>query len=243
MLTDPGERELVAGMWAFRARSENQAAARFVRLRDRLRAGGVDGRLVTMAEAAIDQERRHRARCIDLAVGFGHAPLALVEVEPPEVAPAGLSARRRLTWEVFAFCCLTESINAALLSHSYAVCEDPDSKAAVRKILADEVQHARLGWAYLGLTDDRAWLAEHLPRMLAATVPEELLDPRIQDQPSPALRAYGVFPRSELGALLASALEEVIGPGLETLGIPRAPLDAWFAEVKPSLASSPRTLD
>ncbi|HLT40788.1 MAG TPA: ferritin-like domain-containing protein [Enhygromyxa sp.] len=230
------ERAVVAAMWAFRARSEDQAAARFARIADRLDALAAPEPLRALARRAIDDERRHRARCAALAERFGHASLdsELVEAPAPEVAPSQLPPARRVTYELVAFCCLTESINAALLTRSFAETSEPDSKAAVREILADEVQHARLGWAYLAHESDRAWLAEHFARMLAATVPEELRDPRIQPDPSPALRAHGVFARAELREILIECVDGVITPGLALLGVDAEPIRAWMtAHVHP----------
>ncbi|MFO7565289.1 MAG: ferritin-like domain-containing protein [Enhygromyxa sp.] len=224
------ERAVVAAMWAFRARSENQAAARFARIAERLDALEAPAPLRALARRSIEDERRHRARCAALAEGFGHASLAaeLIEAPAPEVAPGHLPAARRLSYELVAFCCLTESINAALLTHSFATTTDPDSRAAVREILADEVQHARLGWAYLAHQSERAWLSEHFARMLAATVPEELRDPRIQSDPSQALRAHGVFSRSELRKILIECVDQVIRPGFSLLGVDAEPIRAWM---------------
>ena len=230
---DERERDVVARMWAFRARSENQAAARFSRIAGRLDAIGAHEPLRALARRSVEDERRHRARCASLAERFGHPSMAaeLVEVPAPEVAPHGLPAGRRVTYELVAFCCLTESINATLLTRSYAETRDLDSRAAVREILGDEVQHARLGWAYLASEPDRAWLAEWFVAMLEATVPEELRDPRIQPEPSPALRAYGVFDRAELRELLRECVDGVIVPGFERIGVDPTPIRAWMREV------------
>ena len=218
-------------MWAFRARSENQAAARFARIAERLDALEAHASVRTLARRSIDDERRHRERCAALAERFGHAPLApeLIESPAPEVAPPKLPIARRITYELVAFCCLTESINAALLTRSFAVATEPDSRAAMREILADEVQHARLGWAYLAQEHDRAWLREHFTTMLEATVPEELRDPRIQPDPSPALRAHGVFARAELREILIECVDGVITPGLAMMQIDAEPIRAWMA--------------
>ena len=138
---DEHERAVVAAMWAFRARSENQAASRFARIAARLDALQAPAQLRALARRSIDDERRHRARCAALAERFGHASLAAElgdsnEAPAPEVAPSRLPNPRRLTYELVAFCCLTESINAALLTHSFAQTSEPDSRAAVREILA-----------------------------------------------------------------------------------------------------------
>jgi hypothetical protein len=65
--------------------------------------------------------------------------------------------------------------------------------------------------------------------MLEATVPEELRDPRIQPDPSPALRAHGVFARAELRELLIECVDEVITPGLALMQIDAEPIRAWMA--------------
>lgn len=231
------ERAVVAAMWAFRARSEHQAAARFARIADRLDVLEAHASLRALARRSIEDERRHRARCAALAERFGHASLAAElidlsdssEAPTPEVAPPRLPLARRVTYELVAFCCLTESINAALLTRSFAVASEPDSRAAIREILADEVQHARLGWAYLAQETDRAWLSEYFAAMLEATVPEELRDPRIQPEPSPALRAHGVFARAELRELLIECVDEVITPGLTLMKVDAEPIRAWMA--------------
>lgn len=222
---------MVAAMWAFRARSENQAAARFARIADRLDALEAPAPLRELARRSIDDERRHRDRCAALAERFGHASLAaeLIEAPAPEVAPKDLPHARRVAYELVAFCCLTESINVALLTRSFATTTEPDSRAAMREILADEVGHARLGWAYLAYENDRAWLSEHFSRMLAATVPEELGDPRIQPAPSPALRAHGVFSRAELREILIECVDGVITPGLSLLGVDADPIRTWMS--------------
>jgi hypothetical protein len=224
------ERAVVAAMWAFRARSENQAAARFARIADRLDALEAPHTLRALARRSIEDERRHRGRCAALATRFGHASLEveLIEAPAPEVAPARLSPERRITYELVAFCCLTESINATLLTRSFAVATEPDSRVAMREILADEVQHARLGWAHLAQSNDRAWVSEHFTTMLEATVPEELRDPRIQSDPSPALRAHGVFARAELREILIECVDGVITPGFSLLGVDAEPIRTWM---------------
>jgi hypothetical protein len=229
---DDDERAVVAAMWAFRARSEDQAAARFVRIAAQLDVLAAHDSLRELARRSIDDERRHRSRCVALAERFGHAPLAgeLVEAPTPEVAPPTWPVARRLAYEIVAFCCLTESINAALLTRSYAEVSDPSSRAAIREILADEIQHARLGWAFLARERQREWLAGYLPTMLDATVPAELLDPRIQPEPGPALRAHGVFGRDELRSILVECVDGVIAPGLATLGLDAGPIHRWMAE-------------
>lgn len=225
------ERAVVAAMWAFRARSEDQAAARFARIAERLDTLEAHPSLRALARRSIDDERRHRGRCAALAERFGHAPLAseLFESPAPEVAPPKLPLARRVTYELVAFCCLTESINAALLTRSFAIATEPDSRAAIREILADEVQHARLGWAYLAQQHDRAWLREHFTTMLEATVPEELRDPRIQPAPSLGLRAHGVFARAELREILIECVDEVISPGLAMMNVDAEPIRTWMS--------------
>ena len=64
---DERGRGLVAGVWAFRARSEREAASRFGRLAAQLEAEDAAAVVVAMAKRAEDDEVRHVEICAELA--------------------------------------------------------------------------------------------------------------------------------------------------------------------------------
>jgi hypothetical protein len=219
-----------AAVWEYRARSEWQAAARFQRLATELAAGDASDAVVVLARQAAADERRHAALCGVLAVRFGGAGPA----EGPKVAgrcsPAGLAPRDRLLYEVVAMSCVTETLSAALLIEIERCASDVEVQRVVHQILRDEIAHSRLGWAHLAAEAEQgrgAFLAEHLPAMLAGTVTDELFSPGEAVGES-ALEGLGALGRPRRLVLFAASMREVVFPGLERFGVHTAAAEAWL---------------
>ena len=222
------QRRALAGVWAFRARSEREAEVRFGRLARQLAEHGARPPVVRMASRAAADEARHVEICAQLAQAYGGRARP-GEPVAAEIGAPGLSGAARLLYEVVAFCCITESLNAALMTVSYQRAREPAVRAALRRILADEISHSRLGWAHLAA--ERAagrggFLAAHLPRMLAGAVAEELFSPAA-GPPSAALLAHGELPEAARLELLLATLRDVVYPGLEAHGVGTAAARAW----------------
>jgi len=224
-------RRALGGVWAYRARSEHEAVARFARLRGELAAALAPAEVVALAERAVDDEQRHVEICARMAAGYGErVELGHVAAAAP-IGAAGLRGRDRLLYEVVAFCCVTESLNAALMTSALAHAEVPAVRAALRAILADEVGHSRLGWAYLAAERARGrgdFLAALLPRMLAASVAEELFTPAAPRQVDHALAAHGELSEQVRLGIFVDTMREVVFPGLTSLGVDAAAGAAWL---------------
>jgi len=228
-LTD-AERDALSGMWAFRARSEHEATRRFTRLAERLRVAGAAPAIVDLATVAIEDERRHRGACAAMAERFGHPTMSFDDEPLPEVAPPGLGDSERVLYETVAFCAVTESINAALLAETQKASTDPETHRVVRDILSDEVNHSRIGWAYLASTAvPRAFLAGWLPFMLDATLPEALFAASDEGS-SETLLGFGLLPPSALQRIFRDTMLGVIVPGLEQFGVDTTLATRWMAE-------------
>jgi len=229
---DAHGRALVAGVWAFRARSEREAASRFERLAAQLDAEDAAPVVVAMAKRAAHDEVRHVAICEELAARYGHRG-AVEEAAPAgEIGPRRDGARERLLYEVVAFCAVTESVNAALMAVSHERATDPAVRAAVREILRDEVTHARLGWAHLSAERARgggAGLAQGLSAMLAGTVRDELFAPTDGEAVDPRLAGHGELPRAVRVEVFVQTLEAVVFPRLEAHGVDASAGRAWLA--------------
>lgn len=219
-------------MWAFRAHSEHEAAARFLRLADRLAGVGAPPAVVELAVTAVEDERRHRAECAAMAERHGHDALVFAEETAPEVAPPALAPAERVLYESVAFCCITESINAALLAHTLSAVTDAETRRVVRDILADEVSHSRIGWGHLASrTDLSPFLAPWLPVMLEATVPEALFGGS-DDGAGEGLVAYGVLSRATLQQIFLETMSEVVLPGLRRFGVATDPAEAFVRRLR-----------
>lgn len=235
---DERARGLVAGVWAFRARSEREASARFERLAAQLEAEHAAPVVVAMAKRAADDEVRHVQICADLAVRYGHRGGGDEPTEAGEIGPRRVGGRERLLYEVVAFCAVTESINAALMTVSYEQATDAVVRAAVREILRDEVTHARLGWAHLSAEralGGGAQLAAGLPAMLAGTVREELFAPTDGEAVDARLAGHGELPRAVRVEVFVQTLEAVVFPGLEAHGVDATAGRAWLARARSGL--------
>lgn len=223
---DDASRTELGARWAYRAGLEASAAARFARLADRMAACAHDPALVAIARTAATQERTHVRLCTEIAARFGVAATP-VEAPPSEVAPTSWSLPDRVLYEVVAFCCVTETANAAVVTAGADDVADPAIRRAVRTILADEVQHSRLGWRFLAThpPDDtqRAWLASHLPAMLAGTVREDLFRDATEPGDPLALQRHGTLPLAGRRAAFLLGMREVLLPGLAHAGIDTAP--------------------
>lgn len=228
-LTD-GERRALAAMWAFRARSEHEATSRFERLSKRLGEVGAVPAVVELAIRAVDDERRHRGACAEMAHRYGEPAMTFPNLIVPEVAPPQLLLEEKVLYEAVAFCCITESINAALLAQTQKVARDQQAHHVVRDILSDEVNHSRVGWGHLSTaTVSRAFLADWLPFMLDATLPEALFASSEDDVSSDALLHHGLLPRSLLQGIFRDTMTGVVVPGLRQFGVETARAEEWMA--------------
>ena len=209
--------------WAYRAGLEHAAAHRFARLAARLAACGFDPALSTIAEHATAQEHNHVALCAAIAARFGVTTTLPRDLVVPEIAPSSWAPRDRVVYEVVAFCCVTETANAALVTAGADDVDDPAIRRAVRTILADEVQHSRLGWRFLAthpLDDDqRLGLAAYLPSMLAGTVRDELFAPQAVIGDEATMQRYGTLPLAGRRAAFLGGMREVLLPGLASVGV------------------------
>ena len=233
-MDDVTRREL-ASRWAYRASLEHAAAARFRRLAARLEAVGFDHELVAIAALAETQEREHVRLCSEIAARFGEAPALPADPAVPEVAPSTWALRDRVVYEVVAFCCVTETANAAVVTAGADDVDDTQIRRAVRTILADEVQHARLGWRFLAThppTDAQlAWIGGYLPAMLRGTLRADLFEPQVVLGDEQTMQKYGTLPLAGRREVFVTGMREVLLPGLAELGVDTAPAAAFLDDL------------
>jgi len=208
--------------WAYRATVEHAAARRFERLAARMTAAGCGRELCAIAAEASGQERTHVELCAGLAARFGTA-WSPDPAPVPEVAPPAWSETDRVLYEVVALCCVTETSNTALVAAGLDDIDDREVERAARRILADEVQHSRLGWQFLAThpLDDRqaAGLAVHLPVMLAGAVRVELFDQPPTPDHQTVMARFGSSALADRRAAFLGGMRLVLFPGLTAAGV------------------------
>jgi hypothetical protein len=208
--------------WSYRAGLEASAAVRFDRLADRMIAASAAPDLIAIAREASQQEHTHVRLCADLAARFG-VDAAVPMATAPEVAPPSWSVHDRLLYEVVAFCCVAETANAAVVMTGEAEVDDRAVRRAVHTILADEVQHSRLGWRFLAThpIDDRqrGWLGHYLPVMMAGTVRTQLFATQTIVGDEAAMARLGTAPIAARRGAFLDGMRAVVLPGMASWGV------------------------
>ena len=233
MEVTPDERMRVAETWNFRYIAELRAAKRFTRLAVELRETGAAPEVLRLAEAAIDDEKRHAALCRTVATEYGY-PFDETEVtiEAVPLAPPELDRNDALLFEIVAFCCITETVNTAMLVDTLSFAKDTRIREAVRTILRDEVNHSKLGWAHLAHETARgrgSFLSSWLIPMFGQLGIQEILH-RDGSRDSASLAYHGELNDSRRVALFGEAIYDIVLPGLENSGVQTRNLRNWLHE-------------
>lgn len=235
------ERSLIASTWAFRASAERSAALRFERLAKGLENIGAPAPILDLTHRAVEDEVRHITICDKLASDFGwkHEPL------PPTAHQAigikGSTHQEQLLFEIVAFCCITETINASMLLAIKDIVVHEGVKNGVQTILKDEVNHSKIGWAYLQFARNESqgsFLPEALPEMFQGAGVEEIYHPDGGSREASHLADYGELNFKMRTDIFRASIRDVIFPGLEHMGTETIHGREWLGQFEPELLRS-----
>jgi hypothetical protein len=222
----PETRALVAATWSFRTLAERESSLRFKRLADSLAQTGALPIVIDMARSAAREEHRHSQLCAAMCSRYGGKPPTSVAHDHPAVWP-GLTGRDALLYEIVAFCCVAETINAQLLVTTLQQATDDRVVRVVRRLLRDEISHGRLGWAHLA-SERKQGAGGFLPQVLRS-VSRDLFE----DTPeivTPQAVAHGELPRATRLDIFRSMLRDVLLPGFDSVGIDTTATRRWTQE-------------
>ena len=231
---------LIAQVWAVRHGVETGASLRFAALSQGMHAAGAPATLVELASRASSDEVRHAGHCADILRSHG------ADVPPPETrllffGPRDLPPEHRLTYEVVAQSCISETESMATLVTLLDAASDGHLRNVLQELARDEVQHARLGWAYLAWAKNRldlSFLSPFLPAMAAAATGDDLFQPSAPGADDPALLTAGVVPKNERRRIYLETLDAVVIPGFEEFRIDTGPLRRWADGKRPIVVGS-----
>ncbi len=218
---DDASRQLVARSWLARGAAERRAADIFTLIEASLRAVSEQPALIELAHRAIDDELRHAEICRVVAVRYAGRELALTSLplDPPKHDGASEGLRHSL-W-IVGQCAFNETTASAFLEASLEQAREPLARAALRELLSDEIDHARIGWAHLTAAPEARYreLARWLPRLLDANRREW---GRAAGADDDRFAAHGWISRAAIAAAVDSAERDVIRPGLEQVAASRS---------------------
>ena len=221
------DREAIAALWLQRARSESSVRCVFEQLADELAATGAHHEVVALARSASLDEARHASTCLELAVAYGAAAATLDErtVRLPDYEA---DARLRTAIRAVNLCCIGETIATAFVEACVGACGDPLLRELHGRHLADEIRHARVGWAHVATLDaaDRAAVVPWLAPVLEAQV--GAWERRIGELPAAGFPGHGYPPRAALLDTVHAAVRELVLPGFVHVALDVAAARAWF---------------
>lgn len=198
----PGDRAALGSLYALRASEEHTAGLAFTELADELAAHGAAAELVTAVRRVVADEDHHHDLCRRAATALGARD---IDAAPRIVrSDKRYPLRERTALVLVTSLCVAESWSAAVFADELARATHPVVRAIETEILADEVTHGRLGFAWL----EDTWMT--LPYSTRLLV-EHTLAPVLRDleQRQPARRR----------ALLLRTMTERILPRLDRAGM------------------------
>jgi hypothetical protein len=157
-------------------------------------------------------------------------PLPLTIPRHPQ---AGASFEKIL-W-VVGHCAFNETFASSVLEHGLRAATGPLAKAALRELLSDEVDHARIGWAFLATLEPRvrAQIGPWLVSLAEANLRAWRTTPR--EYPSDVtLVTQGALSRELLETALRDAVDTLLIPGFASLQLDVEDLKRWAAAGAPT---------
>ena len=226
---DARGREVVGKSWRERMKQEHLAVGAFALIAQELAEDGCDSRVLSLVTRASSDEVRHAEICRRFAVALlGPAAVpARFRGIPKVPMHDGASSASRVVFHVVEMCCLSESLTGVYLTEMLARATDPVARTAVESLLEDEIDHGRVGWAYLSQRASErrlGGLAAELPDMLDRTFRAVMEASARTEQPDDGRREAFAFLGVHASAdVYERALRDVILPGFEALGVDLGP--------------------
>jgi hypothetical protein len=223
-------RATVGAAWRARRTQEHLAVGAFALVARELAEVGCDPIVLSLVTRASSDEVRHAEICRRFAVSLlgAHRVPSRVRGLPKLPMHDRATPAQRALFHMVEMSCLSETLTGVYLTDMVARTTDPVARVAVESLLEDEIDHGRVGWAYLM---DRSrerrldGLAEALPAMLDRTF-QRVLNAAARARPDEEkLERCAYLGARTAGAIYRRALRDVILPGFETLGVDLGP--AW----------------
>jgi len=222
-------RAQVGATWRERRKQEHLAVGAFALLARELAEEGCDPIVLSVVTRASSDEVRHTEICRRFAVALLGADHVPSNVRGLPKVPMHDRARPtdRVLFHLVEMCCLSETLTGVYLTEMLARTTDPVARVAVESLLEDEIDHGRVGWAYLA---DRSrerslnGLAEALPAMLDRTFRRVLnAAAYARSDKEEKLESCGYLGARAEGEACTRALRDVILPGFEMVGVDLGP--------------------
>jgi len=228
---EPALRAELGRIWGERIPTEYRSITGFSTLSFDFIAAGAPVDLVAVCHRVCIDELRHTELAVKMVEIYGgHLPPLPREISSMP-ADESLTAVAQACRSAILLSCLGETFACTELAMLRDRAVDPVVRGVLTVFLADEVVHARVGWAYLAhalpTADERTKrsVAEAIPGYIAgiaANLFGTAEAPAVIDvtNDDPRLGAHGVCSMREEQELYRAFVPDVFLPGLRAVGIP-----------------------
>jgi hypothetical protein len=223
-------RREVARSWERRAHEELKVAAAFSVLTRELLETGADPQVLAAASRGVNDEVRHAEVCRALASKYRGAEVPWppgVAIEPSQRVD---DRRLRTAFHVVAMCCVNEAVATTFLDTSRAGARSPSARAAVGELLADEVEHARIGWTFLAEQPAPIRKAIEVHLLTLARPAWQCWWDASQITLVDGAPEHGLPSLAATRACVGAAFRDIVIPGFAAVGFDVERLERWVAE-------------
>jgi hypothetical protein len=214
----PVSRAALADHWTHNGLMEHASVAAFARFTLELLALGAPASLVRAAQQALADEIAHAELCFGLVRVYAGRT-----IQPGPLTIQGALDRQSyadIVHRAIAEACIGETLAAVEAAEAREHASDPEVRAVLGRIAADEARHAELGFRFLRwvLATGTPAAREQLCR-LASDLAEQELERSFEgpDDPSPELLAHGVLTGAQRREVRRAAVVELILPVVRAL--------------------------
>jgi hypothetical protein len=226
----PPLRPVLGALWRDRATSEHRSIGIFALYTLDLMGAGVPPAVLSHACRASLDEVRHAELFTRLAALYSGEEVAPPPGIPPMPDIPSMTMREQVAREALHLGVMSETYSSVSLTAIRDRATDPVVRQVLGVVLADEVHHARMGWAFVAhlLEEDpaiRPFLDAELGPMFASYVdgvfgdPDALPESSVSADDRPLAEAHGYESIRDSFVLWVDTLRDVWVPGLTGLGL------------------------
>jgi hypothetical protein len=218
---DGQTREAVARIWLLRASSELTAAGVFGNLAAMARHRATACEVSDLLTRAAEDEVRHAELCRAVASRYLREPAAHPDAATGDLPVFGVaSPALNTTLNIVLNSCINETVAAELLRECREEARGRVARRALRLLLRDEIDHARIGWAHLASAEvtpqERREVGRALPVLIR--IAREAWN-RGSPTTSDAATGHGWVSDARVAAIFEDVLREVLLPGFAHVGV------------------------
>lgn len=209
---------VVAESWNHRSKQEHLAVGAFSMLARELGDEGCEPIVLSLVTRAANDEVRHTEICARMWFALRGETFVPARFRGTPVAPPA-----DVLVHVVEHCCLSETFTTVAFTEMLARTTHPVAHAVVQSLLADEVDHGRVGWAYLAERAKAGRLqcvAAALPDVFVRAVAPAMKPAELNaSDDDPANERWGYLAPKAIASIYRAALHEVVVPGFAKFGI------------------------